>query len=123
MTDVKLRLLNRAFQGSLSIQILDDPPVSMRPKRARVAGHSLVEKSADLFNQSVGKVFIRSLVDAFVKLCARRIERKDPEPGCDIRRRRPQRPLTGNLLARLQIELDCALYSGPVARVQLACFV
>src|SRR2546423_10518310 len=117
MTDVKLRLHNRPFQGSLSIQILDYPPISMRPQRARVAGHSLVEKSADLFNQSFGKVFIGSLVDAFVKLCARRIERKDSEPGCDIRRRRPQRPLTGNSFAGLQIKLDCALYSGPVARV------
>src|SRR5437868_14610773 len=115
MTHVEFRLLDCAFQGPLSIQVFDDAPVSMSAQRAGVRRYAFIEKSPHLVNQSIGKVGVCSLVDALVELRAMRIERHDSHSRREVRRRRPQRSLTGNLLAGLQIKFNSALYPGPVA--------
>ena len=97
MTHVEFGLLDCAFQGSLSMQIFDDAPVSVRAKRARVAGHFLVEQGAHLLNQSIGKVFVCSPVNAFIEFCARRIKRKDTELRFEVRRRRQQEQIAPTL--------------------------
>src|SRR6266550_3990450 len=123
MPHVELGLFDCAFQGSLSVQIFDNAPVSMRAKRARVGGHSTFQKLTNLVNQSIGKMFFSPSVNPFVEFCARRIDCKDSKSRREVRRQWAQRSLPGNLLARLQIELDCPLNSRPVARAQLIGFV
>ena len=86
MPHVELGLFDCAFQGSLSIQIFDDAPVSVRAKRARVGGHSTSQKLTNLVNQSIGKMFFSPPVNPFVEFCARGIERKDSKSRREVRR-------------------------------------
>src|SRR5438876_685588 len=83
----KFGLLNSTLDCPFAFQVFDDAPVSVRSEGAGVCRHATLQKLTHLVDQSVGKMFFSSSVNAFVKLCARRIEREDSQSRCDVRRR------------------------------------
>src|SRR5258707_956711 len=67
-------------------------------------------------------MLFRAFVDASVEFRARRIEREDANSRGGGWRFRTQRPLTRDVFAGLQAELDCALHPRPITRIQIVCF-
>src|SRR5213080_4189992 len=64
-------------------------------------------------------MLFRAFVNAAIEFRARRIQREDANSRGGRRRFRTQRPLTRDVFAGLQAELERALYPRPITRIQL----
>src|ERR1043165_2703616 len=69
---VEFGLLDGALERASALQVFDDAAVAVRAECARSGGHAAREQASDFFDQAGAEMCLRPLVDAPVKLGARR---------------------------------------------------